>query len=187
LQFLFKYTNCIYKIYSRIWFGPVNSNFHFEDCSCGTNFTQIFIPLKSTLINRHVATRTLSNNIINTNYYIDRCELWGFILEINSGISHVKYQFFSHGTTFTQLQVWWLRPLLCYGEYTYHCRLKKFHEMSLTTLTHNQNDVIDVIWKLPVWNVKIRRYLALCTFQFWSNLTKISFQGKHFNYLCALL
>ena len=29
-------------------------------------------------------------------YYIDWCELWGFIREINSGISHVKYQFFSH-------------------------------------------------------------------------------------------
>jgi len=27
-------------------------------------------------------------------YYIVRCELWGFIREINSGISHVKYQFF---------------------------------------------------------------------------------------------
>jgi hypothetical protein len=36
-------------------------------------------------------------------YYIDRCELWGFIGEINSDISHVKYQFFSAGTTFTQL------------------------------------------------------------------------------------
>jgi hypothetical protein len=36
-------------------------------------------------------------------YYIDRCELWGFICEINSGISHVKYQFFPTGTTFTQL------------------------------------------------------------------------------------
>jgi hypothetical protein len=36
-------------------------------------------------------------------YYIDRCELWGFIHEINSGISHVRYQFFFAGTTFTQL------------------------------------------------------------------------------------
>ena len=36
-------------------------------------------------------------------YYIDRCELWGFIREINSGISHVTYQFFPAGTTFTQL------------------------------------------------------------------------------------
>jgi len=27
-------------------------------------------------------------------YYIDKCELWGFIREINSGISHVRYQFF---------------------------------------------------------------------------------------------
>ena len=27
-------------------------------------------------------------------YYIDRCELWGFIREINSDISHVKNLFF---------------------------------------------------------------------------------------------
>jgi hypothetical protein len=43
------------------------------------------------------------NSGINITYYIDRCELWGFIREINSGISHVKYQFFPTGTTFTQL------------------------------------------------------------------------------------
>ena len=36
-------------------------------------------------------------------YYIDRCELWGFICEINSGISHVKYQFFPTRTTFAKL------------------------------------------------------------------------------------
>ena len=41
--------------------------------------------------------------VITVFYYIDRCELWGFICEINSGISHVKYQFFPAGTTFTQL------------------------------------------------------------------------------------
>ena len=34
------------------------------------------------------------NNGINMTYYKDRCELWEFIREINSGISHVKYQFF---------------------------------------------------------------------------------------------
>jgi hypothetical protein len=117
-------------------------------------------------------------------YYIDRCELWGFIREINSGISHVRYQFFSAGTTLTQLQVWCLRPFLCYGEYTYNCKLKKFREMLLTTLAHNQHDVI---WGLPVWNVKIRRYLASCMFQFWSNLTKISFPGKHFNHFWGIV
>jgi hypothetical protein len=53
--------------------------------------------------------------------------------------------------------------------------------MLLTTLKHNQHDVI---WRLPVWNVKIRRYLASCTLQVWYNLTKISFQGKLFNYFC---
>jgi hypothetical protein len=36
-------------------------------------------------------------------YYIDRCELWEFIREINSGISHVKYHFFPAGTTFAKL------------------------------------------------------------------------------------
>ena len=41
---------------------------------------------------------------------------------------------------------------------------------------------VNVIWRLPVWNVKIRRHLASCTLQFWSNLTKLRFQGKHFNY-----
>ena len=47
-------------------------------------------------------------------YYIDRCDLWGFIREINSGISHVRYHFFPTGTTFTQLYVCYrLRPLLC--------------------------------------------------------------------------
>jgi hypothetical protein len=66
--------------------------------------------------------------------------------------------------------VWWLRPLLCCGEYTYDCKLKKFREMSLTTLAHNQHDVIDVIWRFPVWSVKIIRYLASCMLQFWSNL-----------------
>ena len=52
---------------------------------------------------------------------------------------------FSRWTTFAQLEVWWLRPFLCYGEYTYDCKLKKFREMLLTTLAHNQHDVIDVI------------------------------------------
>jgi hypothetical protein len=52
--------------------------------------------------------------------------------------------------------------------------------MLLTSLEHNQHDVIDVIWRLPVWNVKIRRYLASCTLQVWYNLTKIKFQGKLF-------
>jgi hypothetical protein len=47
--------------------------------------------------------------------------------------------------------------------------------------------VVDVIWRLPVWNVKIRHYLASCTLQFWSNLTQISFQGRHFNYFLCIV
>jgi hypothetical protein len=46
--------------------------------------------------------------------------------------------------------------------------------------------VVDVIWRHPVWNVKIRRYLASCTLQFGSNLTKIIFQGNHFNYFIVV-
>jgi hypothetical protein len=38
----------------------------------------------------------LSFNILH--YYIDRCELWRFIREIN-----VRYQLFLAGTTFAQL------------------------------------------------------------------------------------
>ena len=72
-------------------------------------------------------------------------------------------------------------------QYTYDCKLKTIREMLLTTLEHNQHDVIDVIWRLPVWNVKITRYLASCTLQVWYNLTRISFQGKLLNYFCVLL
>jgi hypothetical protein len=37
-----------------------------------------------------------SYEIVNKNgCCIDRCDLWGFIREINSGISHVRYQLFS--------------------------------------------------------------------------------------------
>ena len=46
--------------------------------------------------------------------------------------------------------------------------------------------VVDVIWRLSIWNVKIRRYLASCTLQYGSNLTKIIFQGKHFNYFIVV-
>ena len=38
-----------------------------------------------------------------------------------------------------------LEAIMCYGEYTFDCKLKKFREMLLTTLAHNQHDVIDVI------------------------------------------
>jgi hypothetical protein len=46
--------------------------------------------------------------------------------------------------------------------------------------------VVDVIWRLPVWNIKSRRYLASCMLQFGSNLTKIIFQGKHLNYFIVV-
>ena len=121
---------------------------------------------------------------ITFTYYIDMCELWGFIREINSGISHVSFfppELLLHNYMYV---VWWLRPMLCYGEYTHDCKLKQFREMILTTLAHKQHDVI---WRLPVWNVKNRHYLASCTLQFGSNLTKISFQDRNFNYFCALL
>jgi hypothetical protein len=65
--------------------------------------------------------------------------------------------------------VWWLHPLLYYIEYTHDCKLKQFPEMLLTTLAHKQYDIIR---RLPVWNVKIKRYLASCMHQFWSNLLR---------------
>ena len=49
-------------------------------------------------------------------YYIDRFHLWGFIPEINSGISHVRYHFFPRQNylyptisvlSFTSLVVLW--------------------------------------------------------------------------------
>jgi hypothetical protein len=42
----------------------------------------------------HIALMILFMQCGNLYYYKDRSELWGFINEINSGISHVKYQFF---------------------------------------------------------------------------------------------
>ena len=79
----------------------------------------------------HIACSLLLSLVIIDKYcyYIDRCE----------------FSVFSSGNIFTQLQVWWLRPLLRYGEYIYDGKLKKFREMSLTPLAHNQHDVIDVI------------------------------------------
>ena len=62
--------------------------------------------------------------------------------------------------------------------------------MKLPFLFHSRyiscHFVVDVIWRLPAWNVKLRRYLASCTLQFGSNLTKIIFQGKHFNYFIVV-
>ena len=74
-----------------------------------------------------------------------------------------------------------------YNTHTIASKLKKTREMLLPTLEHNQHDVIDVIWKFPVWNVKIRCYLASCTVQVLYNLTKIKFQGKLFNYFCVFV
>ena len=51
------------------------------------------------LMNLHVEAKLCGSNP----YYIDRYDLWGFIREKNSGISHVRYQFFLARTTFTQL------------------------------------------------------------------------------------
>jgi hypothetical protein len=109
---------------------------------------------------------------ITFNLYVSN---WKSSYDVMLVICQSRQQHFAPaGTTFTQLEVWWLHPFLCYGEYTYNYKLKKFCEMLLTTLTYNQHDVI---WRLPVWNVKIKRYLALCTLQFWSNSTKISFHN----------
>jgi hypothetical protein len=45
--------------------------------------------------------------------------------------------------------------------------------------------MLDVIWRLPVWNEKIRGYLASCTLQFWSNYYEWSYfdiQNVWFSY-----
>jgi len=59
--------------------------------AANTNFIVLFCLTRPFLELKIYNIRGTHNN----NYYIDRCELWGFIREINSGISHVKYQFFS--------------------------------------------------------------------------------------------
>ena len=59
-------------------------------------------------------------------YYIDRCELWGFIREINSGIFTCEnISFFPPELLLYSYKCSGLRPLLCYSEYTYDCKLKK--------------------------------------------------------------
>jgi hypothetical protein len=79
-------------------------------------------------------------------YYIDRCELWGFIREINSGI------FTCENISFFPPELL-LHSYTC-GGYISCCATvntytivnkKQFREMSLTTLAHNQYDVIDVM------------------------------------------
>jgi hypothetical protein len=77
-------------------------------------------------------------------YYIDRCELWGFISEINSSISHVRYQFFSTGTTLQNCKCGGYVPCCVTVNTHTIVNWKKFREMLLTTLALNQHDVIDV-------------------------------------------
>jgi len=70
------------------------------------NLDSLYTKVMSENMAYQAATLVLYSNIIyhgSSNiffYYVDRCELWGFIREIKSGISHVKYQFFHAGTTF---------------------------------------------------------------------------------------
>ena len=188
------YANIIKLIWVESWRrrfpGKIGSPF----CQCSPRLTRL---------------SAVSN--ANTNYFLTRLDILRVILGIcmifhsHSHItwkqlisSHLEIKSFNEktcgisvcfpaGTTFTQLSMSWLRPLLCHGEYTHNCKLKQFREMLLTNLPHKQHDVNDVIWKVPLWNVNIRRYLALCTLQFWWNLTNISFEGRHFNHCCALL
>jgi hypothetical protein len=94
-------------------------------------------------------------SILLFNYYIDRCELWGFIREINcENISFFLPELLLHNYKCSG----YVPCCVTVSEYTYDCKLKKFREMSLTTLAHNQHDIIDVIWSFPVWNIKIIRY-----------------------------
>ena len=110
-------------------------------------------------------------------YYIDRCELWGFIREINSG----KYQFFPSellsqnykcggyvpccATVNTHTIVNWKHSVKCYWRLWHITNMISYEDFQFET------------YRLDV-------FLASCTLQLWSNLIKISFQGKHFNYFC---
>ena len=99
--------------------------------------------------------------------------LWGIIIYIYIIFFHRYYFYATISVVVTSLVVLlWI-----------HIRLsaEKIREILLTSWVYKEHDVIDVIRRLPVWNVKIRRYFASCTLQFWSNLTKISFHGRHFN------
>jgi hypothetical protein len=117
-------------------------------------------------------------HLIKIIYYIDRCELWGFIREINYGIfTCVNISFFPPELLLHNYKCSGYVPCCVIVNTHAIVNWKKIREMSLTTLAHNQHDAIDVIWRLLVWNVKIIRYLASCMLQFWSNLAKISFQG----------
>ena len=140
-------------------------------------------PFLNTFINQSISM------LGNLQYYIDRCELWGIIREINSGIFTCEnFIFFAPEPLLHNYKCGCYVP--CCVTVNTHSIVswKKIREMSLTTtLTHNQHDVIDVMWRLPIWNVKIIRYLASCPLQFWSNISKISFQCKHFNYFGVLL
>jgi len=50
--------------------------------------------LEETIQNARFVRLAITIYKIYYKLYIDRCELWRFIREMNSGISHVKYQFF---------------------------------------------------------------------------------------------
>ena len=83
--------------YSYTWDGPYIWYLHFLIPAQikTSSFIFSFLPIISDLDKKHMfsfwmCSLTICNKQI---YYIDRCELWGFISEINSSISH--YQFFS--------------------------------------------------------------------------------------------
>ena len=88
----------------------------------------------------------------------------------------LPFLFYSHYISLVKL------PFLFHSHYISLVKLPfLFHSHYIS-----HHFVVHAIWRLPVWNVKIRRYLASCTLQFESNLTKIIFQGKHFNYFIVV-
>jgi hypothetical protein len=94
----------------------------------------------------------MDHRVLLSVYYIDRCELWGFIREINSGIfTYENISFFPPELLLHNYKCGGYVPCCVTVNTHTIVNWKKFLEMSLTTLTHYQHDVIDVMWKLPVW------------------------------------
>jgi hypothetical protein len=63
--------------------------------------------------------------------------------------------------------------------------MKYAHHAYKCTLIEN-NDVEHKMSEISTHENHRRRFLASCTLQFESNLTKIIFQGKHFNYFIVV-
>jgi hypothetical protein len=75
---------------------------YFFHCEETKPFVSIFTYIEAMLLNLEAPVTQQTKRKFVNHYYIDRCELWGFIREINSGIFTCEnIIFFPTGTTFT--------------------------------------------------------------------------------------